>query len=69
MFGIFFQEAMPQRFSDIGPACQSFFKTLYHAMRKQGVLLPPAHLEAMFVTHTHDEQCLTLTLEAAKNAF
>ncbi len=69
MFGIFFQEDMPQRFNDINTDCQSYFKTLYHAMRKQGVLLPPAHLEAMFVTHTHDEQCLTLTLEAAKNAF
>ena len=69
MFGFFFQENYPKQFSDVHPSSQSYFETFYHHMRKNGILLPPAHLEALFVTCAHDDQTLDLTLKAANDAF
>ena len=69
MFGFFFQEKYPQMFSDIEPSSKTHFEKFYHHLRKHGVLLPPAHLEALFVTSAHDDECLALTIKAAKDAF
>ena len=69
MFGFFFQSHYPGCFKEVEPSSQAYYEKFYHHMRNQGVLLPPAHLEALFVTHAHNDQCIDITLKAAKDAF
>lgn len=69
MFGFFFQELYPTQYNDIQASSQSYYTTLYHHLRNHGILLPPAHLEAGFITQAHDDACLNKTLEVTKNAF
>ena len=69
MFGFYFQDQYPKNYDEITKECEALFKIFYHHMRKHNILLPPSHLEALFMTYAHNEECLEKTLEAADSAF
>ncbi|MAH61666.1 MAG: aspartate aminotransferase family protein [Legionellales bacterium] len=66
-FGFYFQAHYPKSFQDIEPESITLFTQFYHHMRKHHILLPPSHLEALFITGAHDDQCLEMTIEAARD--
>lgn len=69
MFGFFFQSHHPLHFTDISDDHSTLFNQFYHHCREQGILLPPSAFEAIFVSASHDDQCLNQTLEIATSAF
>lgn len=69
MFGFFFQHTCPESFSSIDADHATLFNQLYHHFRQHGILLPPSHLEAIFVSAAHNTACLEQTLEVAHSAF
>ncbi len=69
MFGFYFQDRYPESYADITKECEGLFNQFYHHMRSNKILLPPSHLEAIFMTFAHDTKCLEKTLEAAQSAF
>lgn len=68
-FGLFFQDTYPRCYTEISKEAQERFNAFYQHMRKNGVLLPPSHLEALFISGAHDAASLNKTLEAASSAF
>lgn len=66
-FGLYFQAQYPKSFQDIEPESITLFTKFYHHMRKHRILLPPSHLEALFITGAHDDQCIEMTIEAARD--
>ena len=43
---------------------QRAYAAFYHAMRENGVLLPPSHNEVMFLSSAHGEHEIALTIDA-----
>ena len=48
---------------------QDLFKRFFHGMLEEGVYLPPAAFEAMFISDAHTEAQIERTIEAAKKVF
>lgn len=64
LFGVVFAETPPRTYAE-AQAQQVFrYPPFFHAMREQGVALPPSVFEAWFLTAAHDDRALSL-IEAA----
>jgi glutamate-1-semialdehyde 2,1-aminomutase len=64
LFGVVFAPEAPRTYAE-AQAQESFrYAPFFHAMREQGVALPPSVFEAWFLTAAHDEQALS-RIEAA----
>jgi glutamate-1-semialdehyde 2,1-aminomutase len=70
MFGVFFTEAPQVTNYEQATACnQTQFRAFFHAMLDRGVYLAPSAFEAGFVSITHGEPEIQVTLDAAASAF
>jgi glutamate-1-semialdehyde 2,1-aminomutase len=69
MFTLFFTEHKVSSFKDVMNCRQETFKQFYHGMLKQGVYFGPSAFESAFVSSTHDQEIIDLTLNAADKVF
>jgi glutamate-1-semialdehyde 2,1-aminomutase len=69
MFGLYFREAPPRRFSEVMQCDAGAFNRFFHAMLDAGVYLAPSAYEAGFISLAHGEAEISQTLEAADQAF
>jgi glutamate-1-semialdehyde 2,1-aminomutase len=70
MFTLFFTDAdSVPTLNAVGKCDFDAFKTYFHAMRDNGVSLPPSQYEANFVSAAHGDAAIRTTLSAAKTAF
>jgi len=65
MFGVFFTDGGPvTSFSDVSACDGERFKTVFHALLKNGVYMAPSAFEGGFTSITHDEAVMQETVEA-----
>lgn len=70
MFGCFFtEEKKVSQFSQVMSSDAERFKHYFHTMLDNGVYLAPSAFEAGFVSSTHGDKEIQLTLDAAEKAF
>lgn len=70
MFGCFFtEEPQVSTFSQVMNCNVERFREYFHLMLDQGIYLAPSAFEAGFVSSSHDDEALELTLVAAERAF
>ncbi|MBI4377164.1 MAG: glutamate-1-semialdehyde 2,1-aminomutase [Elusimicrobia bacterium] len=69
MFTLFFCPSSISDYSSAQRCDRAAYGRFFNAMLRQGVYLPPAQLEAAFLSSAHDSADLTLTLRAARRAF
>ena len=67
-FTVFFSEyPVVDYFSALSSDTRLYGK-FFHAMLEQGIYLPPAQFEAMFVSTAHTDEDLAKTVEASRNS-
>lgn len=69
MFGIALSQTPVRNFADAQAADHDAYARFFRAMLQHGAWLPPSGYEAMFLSARHDEEALTLLIEAARNSF
>ena len=69
MFGLYFREQPPRRFSEVMQCDAAAFNRFFHAMLDAGVYLAPSAYEAGFISLAHGEAEISQTLQAADRAF
>jgi len=70
MFGLFFSDQRPiSNFRQVMACDQERFVRFFHGMLREGVYLAPSAFETAFVSSAHDEQAISITLEAAERVF
>lgn len=69
MLTVFFSGGEVDTLADVQLADTSRFAQFFHAMLRQGVLLPPSQFEAWMVSAAHSREVLDRTVEAAHMAF
>ena len=69
MFGLFFRDTPPRSFAEVMTADKERFNRFFHLMLDRGIYLAPSAFEAGFVSASHGEEELKLTLDAAGEAF
>ncbi len=69
MFGLYFREQPPRRFSEVMQCDATAFNHFFHAMLDAGVYLAPSAYEAGFISLAHGEAEIGQTLQAADQAF
>lgn len=70
MFGLFFTEASRMdNFAQVSTCNVERFNRFFHLMLDQGIYLAPSAFEAGFMSATHTERDIELTLNAAETAF
>ncbi len=69
MFGLYFSEQVPRRFSEVSACNIGQFNAFFHAMLDAGVYFAPSAYEAGFVSSAHDEAVIAATLASARQAF
>ncbi|WP_347556251.1 glutamate-1-semialdehyde 2,1-aminomutase [Robbsia sp. KACC 23696] len=69
MFGLYFADSAPQRFSDVQRGSIPRFNAFFHKMLDAGVYFAPSAFEAGFVSSAHDDAVLDATIAAARDAF
>ncbi|WP_320535214.1 glutamate-1-semialdehyde 2,1-aminomutase [Robbsia andropogonis] len=69
MFGLYFADKAPERFSDVQRGSIPRFNAFFHKMLDAGVYFAPSAFEAGFVSSTHDDAVLDATVVAARDAF
>ena len=70
MFGLFFSTAEQIiNFEQAGAVDVDRFRCFYHAMLERGVYLTPSAFEAGFISSVHNEEHISATLNAAREAF
>jgi glutamate-1-semialdehyde 2,1-aminomutase len=70
MFGCYFTgQKQIRTFADVMTSNVERFRKYFHLMLQQGVYLAPSAFEAGFVSATHGENEIALTLAAAEKAF
>ena len=62
MFTIFFNESEVNSLSDVNRCDFDMFKTYFHFMKDNGVLLPPSQYEANFVSSEHNDGIIDKTI-------
>ncbi|MGM0423404.1 MAG: glutamate-1-semialdehyde 2,1-aminomutase [Thermodesulfobacteriota bacterium] len=66
MFTLFFTNKPVQDFASAQQTDQGLFASFYRQMREQGIYLPPANFECIFVSFAHQDRDLEQTLQAAR---
>lgn len=70
MFSLFFTEAeQVSSYEQVMQCDTGRFKQFFHHMLKEGIYLAPSAFEASFVSSSHQEEEIALTLNAAEKAF
>jgi glutamate-1-semialdehyde 2,1-aminomutase len=69
MFGLYFAEKVPQRFSDVTKSDIARFNRFFHQMLDAGIYFAPSAYEAGFVSSAHDDAVIDETIAAARRAF
>jgi glutamate-1-semialdehyde 2,1-aminomutase len=70
MFGLYFSAADPIiNFEQSGAVDVEMFRRFYHAMLEKGVYFAPSAYEAGFVSSAHNEEHISATINAAREAF
>ncbi len=69
MFGLYFAEQIPTCLAEVERCDLARFNAFFHAMLAAGVYFAPSAYEAGFVSSTHDEEVISATLIAAREAF
>jgi len=69
MFGLYFRDAPPTRFSEVMQCDAQRFNRFFRSMLAQGIYLAPSAYEAGFVSSAHDAGDVAQTLAAAREAF
>ncbi|MFP4587206.1 MAG: glutamate-1-semialdehyde 2,1-aminomutase [Desulfohalobiaceae bacterium] len=67
MFTLFFTDTPVQDFATARQTDQKLFASFYRQMRGQGIYLPPANFECIFVSFAHQDSDLEQTLQAARS--
>ncbi|MEC8677430.1 MAG: glutamate-1-semialdehyde 2,1-aminomutase [Candidatus Margulisiibacteriota bacterium] len=62
MFTIFFNESEVNSLSDVNRCDFDMFKTYFHFMKDNGILLPPSQYEANFVSSEHNDSIIDKTI-------
>jgi glutamate-1-semialdehyde 2,1-aminomutase len=71
MITLFFTDTMGQpvtRLEDVPATAKARFGAFFRGMRARGVLLPPSQYEAWFISASHSEEDIELTIAAAQGA-
>ena len=69
MFGLFFRSSPPQTFDEVMSCDKDAFNRFFHQMLDRGMYLAPSAFEAGFVSSAHGDAEISLTIEAASDAF
>jgi glutamate-1-semialdehyde 2,1-aminomutase len=70
MFGLYFSaEKQIVNFEQSGAVDVDRFKRFFHAMLDRGVYLAPSAYEAGFISSAHNEEHISATINAAREAF
>lgn len=69
MLGMAFRDQPVRNFEEAQACDHARFAKFFHAMLDRGVWLPPSGYEAMFVSSAHDDEAITLIIEAAGESF
>ena len=69
MCGMALLDRPVRNFADAQACDHERFAKFFRAMLERGVWLPPSGYEAMFVSSTHDDDSLSLIVEAARESF
>ncbi|MFN8769389.1 MAG: glutamate-1-semialdehyde 2,1-aminomutase [Neisseriaceae bacterium] len=69
MFGLHFQEKLPNNLSQVKLANQKLFNQFFHLMLDKGVFFAPSMFEAGFICIAHDKDIIARTIELASKSF
>ncbi len=69
MFGFYFNDTLPQNYTQMMGKGMDAFNRFFHLMLDQGVYFAPAMYEAGFVSAAHTDADIAHTVEAARIAF
>jgi glutamate-1-semialdehyde 2,1-aminomutase len=69
MFGFYFNDTLPQNYTQMMGKGMDAFNSFFHLMLDQGVYFAPAMYEAGFVSAAHTAEDIAQTVEAARIAF
>ena len=68
LFSLFFAERTPRDFEGVLATDKDRYRTLFHALLKSGVYLPPSAFEVSFLSTAHEDDVLQKATEAWKRA-
>ncbi|AUZ06251.2 glutamate-1-semialdehyde 2,1-aminomutase [Vitreoscilla sp. C1] len=69
MFGFYFNDRIPQTFSDVSASDQEAFKRFFHGMLDRGVALAPSAFEASFMSAAHNDELINETIARVEDYF
>jgi glutamate-1-semialdehyde 2,1-aminomutase len=69
MFGLYFRASPPTSFAEVMQCDRERFNRFFHAMLQRGVYLAPSAYEAGFISASHGDAEIDMTLAAAREAF
>lgn len=69
MFGFFFTNTLPQRYSDVMKSDTEIFNQFFHGMLTAGVHFAPSTFETGFVSAQHSNEVIDQTVTIAKEVF
>lgn len=69
MFGLFFDDKLPQNFTDVANTDNKKFVQFFHKMLSQGIYFAPSAFEASFMSSSHSYEDLDKTIDCADKAF
>ncbi len=69
MLTAFFQSGSVSTYNDAVQSNTEAFKLFFNAMLERGVYLPPSQFEAAFISSSHNQTDLKITLRAARESF
>src|SRR5207248_11632697 len=69
MFGLYFRAAPPSTYAEVLQCDKEAFNRFFHAMLERGVYFAPSAYEAGFVSASHSQADLAVTIAAADAAF
>ncbi|MBY0379624.1 MAG: glutamate-1-semialdehyde 2,1-aminomutase, partial [Burkholderiales bacterium] len=69
MFGLHFQDKLPNNLAQVKSANQVVFNKFFHLMLENGVFFAPSMFEAGFVNIAHSDEVIEQTIDIAKRVF
>ncbi len=69
MFGLFFCEALPQTFAAVNDSSIPSFVKFFQGMLAQGIYFAPSPFEAGFISLSHQQADIAMTIDAAQHVF
>ncbi|WP_411282662.1 glutamate-1-semialdehyde 2,1-aminomutase [Lapillicoccus sp.] len=68
MFSVFFRDGAATNYDEAKAQSTGAFAAFFHSMLSQGVHLPPSAFESWFVSAAHDDEALSVVLDAIPEA-